>query len=170
MITNGHNQKQSYILTAESDAYKDRLRYGGIQAAQLKVADGLREEKNRELDNSATKEVGLEDSISIRGSISLLTPKTMKEKDAIEETRKEAAREIINRSSFNSGPLSTYRFYDYQTYQLIDLNYDAMKTDAKVYYVAVPEQKVGASCAIINEQLYLGGKLVKNASDTVCLQ
>lgn len=154
----------------KSDAYKDRIRFGGIQSAQLKVADGLRDEKNRELINSATKEVGLEDSISIRGSISLLTPKTMKIKDAIEETRKEAAREIINRSSFNSGPLSTYRFYDYQSYQLIDLNYDAMKTDAKVYYVAIPEQKVGASCAIVNEQLYFGGKQVRNSSETVCLQ
>jgi len=30
-----------------------------------------------------------------------------------------------------------------------------------VYYVAVPEQKVGASCAIVNEQLYFGGKQVK---------
>lgn len=154
----------------KSNAYKDRIRFGGIQSAQLKVADGLREEKSRELINSSTKEVGLDDSISIRGSISLLTPKTMKIKDAIEETRKEAAKEIINRSSFNSGPISTYRFYDYQTYLLINLDYESMRTDAKVYYVAIPEQKVGASCAIVNEQLYFGGKQVKNASETICIQ
>lgn len=94
----------------------------------------------------------------------------MKIKDAIDETRKEAAKEIINRNNFSSGPISTYRFYDYQTYQLISLDYDAMRTDARVYYVAIPEQKVGASCAIINEQLYFGGKQVKNSSETVCIQ
>lgn len=154
----------------KSDAYKDRIRYGGIQSAQIRVAEGLREEKNRDIINSAKKAVGLEDSISIRGNISLLTPTTMKIKDAIDETRKAAAKEIINRSVFTSGPPSTYRFYDFQTYQLINLDYDNMKTDAKVYYVAVPEQKVGASCAIINEQLYFSGKQVKNSSETVCLQ
>jgi hypothetical protein len=109
-------------------------------------------------------------AIGSQGSISLLTPKTMNIEDAIEETRKEAAKEIINRSSFNNGPLSTYRFYDFQTYQLINLYYDTMKTDAKVYYAAIPEQKVGASCANVNEQLYFGGTQVKNSSETVCLQ
>lgn len=47
------------VVTVESNAYKDRIRYGGIQSAQLKVADGLRDEQNRKLINSAKKEVGL---------------------------------------------------------------------------------------------------------------